>query len=65
TIAIKEGKRKKALFDNFEKRMQDARLPEWLQLDVKGYGFKVVGEPDAEEAAIGVDVRAIVELFAR
>ncbi|MEK7557385.1 MAG: 30S ribosomal protein S4 [Patescibacteria group bacterium] len=64
-IAIKEGKRKKALFDNFEKRMQGARLPNWLALDVKGYGFKVVGEPAPEEAAIGVDIRAVVEFFAR
>lgn len=64
-VTVKEGKRKKALFDNFEKRMQGARLPSWLTLDVKGYGFNVVAEPDAEEAAIGVDIRAVVELFAR
>lgn len=64
-VSIKEGKRKKSLFDNFEKRMQGARLPSWLVLDVKGYGFKVVGKPSAEEANIGVDIRAIVELFAR
>lgn len=64
-VTIKEGKRKKALFDNFEKRMQGARLPSWLALDVQGYGFKVVGEPSAEEAATAVDIRAIVEFFAR
>lgn len=64
-VAVKESKRKKALFDNFEKRMQSARLPNWLALDVQGFGFKVTGKPDVEEAAIAVDIRAVVELFAR
>lgn len=64
-VAVKEGKRKKALFTNFDKRMQSARLPEWLTLDVQGYGFKVAGKPDVEEAGIPVDIRAVVELFAR
>lgn len=64
-VAVKESKRDKALFNNFEKRMQGARLPKWLTLDVKGYGFSVVSEPDAEEAGIPVDIRAVVELFAR
>ena len=64
-VAVKEGKRKKALFANFDKRMQSARLPQWLTLDVQGYGFKVAGKPDVEEAGVPVDIRAIVELFAR
>lgn len=64
-ISIKESKRAKALFDNFEKRMQGARLPSWLALDIKGYGFKVMTDPSAEEANIGIDIRAVVELFAR
>lgn len=64
-VTVKEGKRKKALFDNFEKRMQGARLPSWLELDVKGFGFRVTAEPSDSEAAIGVDIQAVVEFFAR
>lgn len=64
-VAVKESKRKKTLFENFEKRMQGARLPAWMELDVKGYGFRVTALPSAEEANIGIDIRAIVELFAR
>lgn len=64
-VTVKESKRKSPLFDNFEKRMQNARLPEWLQLDTSVFGFKVVGLPGASEAGVGVDIRAVVELFAR
>lgn len=64
-ISVKEGKRKKGLFDNFEKRMQSVRLPEWLAHDTSDYSFKVIGEPVPEQAGIAVDIRAVVELFAR
>jgi len=64
-VKIKEGKRKKGLFENFEKRMQGAQLPDWIRLDVSGYGFNVTGTPSTEEAAVGVDIRSVVELFAR
>lgn len=64
-VSIKESKRASALFDNFEKRMQNVRLPEWLQLDTSAYSFKVTAMPQPEETGIGVDIRAVVELFAR
>lgn len=64
-VTVKEGKRAKALFDNFEKRMQNVRLPEWLRLDTSAYSFTVTARPAPEEAGIGVDIRAVVELFAR
>jgi len=64
-ISVKESKRKKSLFDNFDKRMQGAQLPSWIELDVKEYEFKITGSPSADEANIGVDIRSVVELFAR
>lgn len=64
-VSIKESKRTSTLFDNFEKRMQNVRLPEWLQLDTSAYSFTVAAAPQPEEAGIGVDIRAVVELFAR
>lgn len=65
TIRIKETKRKSILFENFEKRLQNVALPSWITLDAAGYAFKVVSEPIPEEATIGVDVRSVVEFFAR
>ncbi len=45
--------------------MQNAATPSWIELNTQEFGFKVVGEPTSEEANLGVDIRAIVELFAR
>ncbi len=64
-VAVKDSKRSKEVFANFEKKLQNAALPSWIQLDPKGYAFKVVDTPSVEEAAVGVDIRAVVELFAR
>lgn len=64
-ITVKESKRGKLLFENFEKRMQNVQLPSWLELDAKGFGIKVTGVPSSEEAHLGVDIRAVVEYFAR
>lgn len=64
-VTVKESKRAKALFTNFEKRMQNVQPPSWIQLDPANYGFTVVGEPSADQAGVGVDIRAVVEMFAR
>lgn len=65
TIQIKKSKRDKALFTNFAKRMQNVAVPAWLELDAAAYACKVTQNPLAGEAGLGVDVRAIVEYFAR
>ncbi len=64
-VCVKESKRAKSHFTNFAKRMQHAQPPSWLELDVDHFGFKVIGMPTAEEAAIGADMQAVVELLAR
>lgn len=64
-VAVRESKRDKAYFSNFEKRMQNANIPDWMQLEVSGYGFKVVSAPSAEDASVGIDLQAIVELLGR
>ncbi len=65
TISVREGKRGKALFSNFEKRMQNVHTPGWIVVDDQNYAFKVTSKPTLEEANLGVDVQAIVEYFAR
>ncbi len=64
-VRIKDNKRKKPLFENFEKRLQNVALPSWLELQPKDFAFNVTAEPTAAEAAIGVDIKSIVEYFAR
>lgn len=64
-IAVRAAKRKKAYFSNFEKRMQNVQVPDWIQLEVGGYGFQVIGAPSAEDISVGIDLQAIVELLGR
>ncbi len=64
-VQVKEGKRKKSYFTNFDKRMQNTQLAEWLELDVKNYGFKVVGKPEVDQTGIGVAIQEIVEFLSR
>lgn len=64
-VTVKESKRGKAFFSSFDKRMQNVRTPSWIVIDVGGFGFRVEGEIDTEEAQVGVDMRAIVEFFTR
>lgn len=64
-IAIKEGKRGKVFYENFEKRLQNVALPSWLALKPAEFSFSLTALPAASEANIGVDMRAIIELYSR
>ncbi len=64
-VQVKASKQKQSLFANFEKKMQNAQIPDWLEVDTKEFGFRVTGEPDEKEVGIGVEIQAVVELLAR
>ncbi len=64
-VSVKESKKGLSYFTNFEKKMQGAEPPAWIKTDMKSFGFRVEGEPTMEEAKIGVDIQAIVELLSR
>lgn len=64
-VTVKKSKQNKYYFTNFEKRMQNAQVPDWILLDVENYGFTIAAEPSYDEATIGISVQEIVELLAR
>lgn len=64
-VSVKEGKKEKGVFENFEMKTQNARTPAWIALEKSAYSFKIVGNPSAEDAQLGVDIRAVVEYYAR
>ncbi len=64
-VLVLDSKKDASYFSTFEKRMQGVRAPSWIELSPKSFGFKIMGTPEFEEANVGVDVRAIVEYFAR
>lgn len=65
TVTVRPGKRGKALFSNFDKRMQNVKAPTWIVLDPTEFSFSVSSMPTMSAANVGVDVQAIVEYFAR
>lgn len=64
-VAVKENKQSRSYFTNFDKRMQNVEVPSWIKVSPKEYSFEIIGEPTYEEANVGVDIRAVVEYFAR
>jgi small subunit ribosomal protein S4 len=64
-VSVLPGKQKKAYFSSFEKRMQNIDTPSWILVNAPEFSFKVTGTPSYEEANVGVDLRAVVEFFAR
>lgn len=64
-VSVREGKRSKSYFSTFEKRMQNVNTPSWILVNPGEFSFKVTNLPSFEEANVGVDIRAVVEFFAR
>lgn len=64
-VAVRQGKRSKPIFSNFEKRLQNVKTPSWIVLNPAEFSFSVSSTPTLQEANVGVDIQAIVEYFAR
>lgn len=63
-VSVRESKRSKSYFSQFEKRMQNASTPSWILINPEEFNFKIQSLPSFEEANIGVDIRAVLEFFA-
>lgn len=64
-VSVRDSKKTKAYFSSFEKRMQNVNAPSWILINPQEFSFKVTALPSFEEANVGVDIRAVVEFFAR
>ena len=64
-VQVKESKRGKAHFTNFDKRMQNAQAVGWIELDAKEFSFRISADPSSEEAKLAVNTQAVVELLSR
>ncbi|HSX24422.1 MAG TPA: 30S ribosomal protein S4 [Candidatus Andersenbacteria bacterium] len=63
-VSVRETKRNKSYFSQFEKRMQNASTPSWILINPQEFSFKIESLPSFEEANVGVDIRAVLEFFA-
>lgn len=65
TVTVRDSKRAKDIFTNFEKRLQNVNPPSWITLQPQEFSFKVTALPTDADAAAGINIQAIVEYFAR
>ncbi|MDA1169117.1 MAG: 30S ribosomal protein S4 [bacterium] len=64
-VTVRKSKQGKSYFSSFDKRMQNYQSPSWILTNPEEFGFTVTAPPTYEEANIGIDVRVVVEFFAR
>jgi small subunit ribosomal protein S4 len=64
-IGIREGSKKKALFNTLDERLKTIKIPSWLKLDVEKREVRVEGIPTAPQTELLFDVGAVLEFFSR
>jgi small subunit ribosomal protein S4 len=64
-ISVREGSRKRALFDNFEERAAERRLASWLEFDAKKLSGGITQLPTTESAEPAGDLSAVLSFYSR
>lgn len=64
-VAVKENKRKSALYAALGERMQKKELPGWLTMNTAAFEGKVTGLPAAEELNQQFNPKLIIEFYSR
>lgn len=64
-IAVREGSKAKALFDNFADNHQSAGVPGWLKFDAKNLSGEVTGVPSYQPSETLFDPAQVLEYYSR
>lgn len=64
-IAIREGSKKKALFNTLDERLKNIKLPAWLKLDFDKKQVTVDGLPTAVPTELQFNVGSVLEFYSR
>ncbi len=64
-IAIRDGSRASALFQNIKERTLGVAVPQWLSLDLDKLEANVLGEPIMGDAAISLNLPVVLEFYSR
>ena len=64
-ISIREGSKKKAIFNKLDEEIADIKLPAWLSANAEKKEIKVEGEPTTDAAELLFDVRSVLEFYTR
>ncbi len=64
-ISVKESKKNKALFLDFEERFKDVIVPEWIIVDPKTFSVKIKGLPIYKPNEVSFDIQEVIQSFKR
>lgn len=64
-LAVRAGSRASSLFQNIKERTAGVTLPIWLQFDADALSVKVLGEPVVGDAALTLNLPAVLEFYSR
>jgi small subunit ribosomal protein S4 len=64
-IAIRDNKKKKAIFNDLEDRLKNQTVPGWLHFDRATLSGKMVSLPEGEDLKEVYDPKLIVEFYSR
>jgi small subunit ribosomal protein S4 len=64
-IAVRPGKKKKLIFEEFSTKMKNFTPPSWISLDIEKMEAKIIGEAMIEEVTPPVEISSIFEFYSR
>lgn len=64
-VGIREGSKKKALFNTLDERLKTIKLPAWLKLNFDKKEFTVDGTPHAAHSELLFSPGAVLEFYSR
>ncbi len=64
-IALRPGKKKKTIFEEFSTKMKNFTPPSWITLDVTKMEAKIIGEVVIEEINPPVEISSVFEFYSR
>ena len=64
-VSIREGSKKKVIFNTLDERMKALKTPAWLTLNVEKKEVKVEGQPTIAQSELLFNVGAVLEFYSR
>ena len=64
-VSIREGSKKKVIFNTLDERMKAIKVPAWLTLNFDKKEVKVEGVPTANQSELLFNVGAVLEFYSR
>ena len=64
-VAVRQGSSEKPLFLDFEERIKDSIIPNWLKLDSKNKSVVVKGQPTLEARDSSINFELVVQFYKR